>query len=73
MAESVLEKENFYILTTAQEIRPPTLDLHARYTLCLVAPVARQPTHKIINPNAAMHAPIDANTSCTASNHPRWI
>lgn len=51
------------IRTTAQEIRPPTLDLHALYTLCLVAPVARQPTHSIIKPKAAILAPIVAKVN----------
>ena len=62
------------VMKTAQEIRPPTLDLHALYTLCLVAPVARQPTHSIIKPRAAMLAPIVAKVNCTASNHPsrKW-
>lgn len=54
--------------TTAHEIRPPTRALHARYTLCLVAPVAKQPTNRIISPKAPMLAPTTTNISCTASS-----
>lgn len=56
------------LLTTAQEILPPTLALQAWYTLCLVAPVARNPTKRIIRPMAAMPAPSVVKTSWTASN-----
>lgn len=41
-------------MKTAQLIRPPTLEPHALYTLCLVAPVAKHPTNNIINPIAAI-------------------
>lgn len=58
-----------HLLTTAQEIRPPTRDRHARYTLYRVDPVARHPTNNIMNPSAAIDAPIATKIICTASIH----
>lgn len=61
-------------MKTAQLIRPPTLDPHARYTLCLVAPVARHPTKSIIKPRAAIADAITTNIIWSASIHSslRW-
>lgn len=54
-------------IKTAQLIRPPTRDPQARYTLCLVAPVAKHPTNKIIKPIAAIDAAIIMKIICSAS------
>ena len=56
-------------INTAQLIRPPTLDPHARYTLCLVAPVAKHPTNNIMKPIAAIVAAIITKIICIASIH----
>lgn len=56
-------------LTTAHEIRPPTRDRQARYTLYRVDPVAKHPTNSIMNPSAAIDAPIATKIICTASIH----
>lgn len=60
--------------TTAHEMRPPTRDLQARYTLYRVEPVARQPTNRIMKPSAAIDAPIATNIIWTASiqNSRKW-
>jgi hypothetical protein len=51
-----------YILTTAQDIRPPTLVRHALYIRRRVAPVARNPTNIIINVRAPIPAAINTKT-----------
>lgn len=62
------------IHTTAHEIRPPTRDRHARYTLYRVEPVAKHPTKSIIKPSPAIDAPIATNIIWTASiqNSRKW-
>lgn len=62
------------LLTIAQLNLPVTRDPHPLYTLCLVAPVARNPTAKIMSPKAPIQAPISTKVIFTAStlwNKPR--
>lgn len=57
----------YRVLTTAHEMRPPTRDRQARYTLYRVDPVAKHPTNSIMKPRPAIDAPIATNIICTAS------
>lgn len=56
------------VLTTAQDIRPPTLFRHALYTWRRVAPVARNPINMIINVIAPIPAAINTKTVFTVSS-----
>lgn len=53
------------LLTIAQESLPPTLAFHALYTVCLVLPVARQPTIRMMRARAAMTPPKMMSSSLT--------